>query len=381
MKRPAIAVYMPNLASGGIERMHINLAPAFIAQGYEVIFLLQRYEGALLSSIPEGVRIVCFAKHRTLACLLPLVRFLRKERPQILFSNLGHNNIIAIMASLLAGGPTRVIASYHRAFSAEIEASPSWKYRILPLLSRIALKYAHGIVAVSEGVANDLAKKLKLARSRIKVIYNPVICDAFDSKLSETIDHPSLNDKSTPFILGVGRLVEQKNFALLISAFALIAPRRNIRLVIIGEGPLKQQLEGLAQQYAVENKVEILNFQSNPFPFMRQASMLVMTSRYEGFGNVLVEALACGTSVVSTDCAYGPSEILQNGKYGKLIPVMDKQALAKSMLETLESPLPKEILSSRGRQFTVACSVQDYLEFFSSLERTPITLNNNNPAA
>jgi glycosyltransferase involved in cell wall biosynthesis len=361
--RRSLVIYLPDLASGGAERLHLTMAPAFVEADFAVTFLLHRAEGTLKPYLPPGVRVVSMDCGRTIAGLFPLKRFLQRDRPDILLSNLGHNNIIAIWAAALARVPTRVITSYHSVLSAETAPTARWQYRILPLLSRLFLNRAHGIVAVSQGVADDLARTTGVARNRITVIYNPVVFPDFDRRMAESAPHPWLQNGGPPIILGVGRLVPLKDFATLVAAFTITLRLRNARLILLGEGPARGDLLALTESLGIAQHVSLPGFQSNPFPFMRHAAALVMSSAYEGFGNVLAEALACGTPVVSTDCPYGPAEILAKGRFGRLVPVGDPEAMAKAIIETLDHP-PAEFLQSRGRSFTVERAASEYIRLF-----------------
>jgi glycosyltransferase involved in cell wall biosynthesis len=210
----SVAIYLPNLTSGGAERVHINLAPALIARGFEVTFVVHRREGSLVDAMPAGVRLVSLECTRTLGAFRPLVRFLKKERPDILLANLGHNNIMAIWAAALARVRTRVIVSHHNTLSAECLPERGWQFRVLPFMCRLFIGWAHGIVAVSEGVADDLAKITGIGRDRITVIYNPVITSEFDSRMGGPADHPWLENDRPPVILAVGRLQPMKDFRL-----------------------------------------------------------------------------------------------------------------------------------------------------------------------
>ena len=371
MQRKSLVVYLPDLSTGGVERVHINLAPAFIEAGFDVTFLLHRNVGELASFIPPGVRVITFGCNRTLKSLFPLMRFLRQESPDILLSNLGHNNIIAIWAAMLAKVPTRVIVSWHNTLSAESRANTNWQYRILPWLCRRFLNKADGIVAVSKGVADDLTSVTGIMRDRITVIYNPIVTREFDVLSHEVARHPWLADGAPSFLLGVGRLSAQKDFALLISAFTSVAQTRNIRLILLGEGPLRANFMAQAQTLGVADRLSMPGFLPNPLPFMRKAAALVMSSRYEGFGNVLAEALACGTAVVSTDCPHGPAEVLEDGKYGILVPVGNIEAMAKALTQVLEHPPEKKNLLARGQEFTAERAAGLYISLFNSVSLSP----------
>ncbi len=359
---PSLIIYLPSLASGGAERVYVTLAPEFIKAGFRVTFLLHRAQGEWMKEVPPEVQVVTLGRNHTLACLWPLVRFLKNERPDILLSALGHNNILAICAVAIAHVNTRVVVSQHNALSAECAPGRPWKYRILPLLYRLLLPHADGIVAVSQGVADDMSRTCGIRRNRITVIYNPVITDDFAQRMEAPVTHPWLMETDKiPVFLGVGRLTAQKDFATLISAFAIVNKKYPTRLIILGDGPLRGHLMAHAKKQGVLAKISLPGFQRNPLPFMRQANALALSSRYEGFGNVLAEALSCGTPVVSTRCPYGPSEILGNGQFGELVPIGNARALAKVLLRTFERQPSAEMLKRRGREFTVQRAARNYI--------------------
>lgn len=362
-----LAIYLPTLASGGAEKLHIILSSAFLNAGYDVTFVLHKIKGAYTKQVPEGVKLVELGSERTLACLIPLVKYLRKEQPDILLSNLGHNNIMAIWAGALARVKTRIIASHHSALTFECKTSTQWQYRVLPFLCRVFLPWADANVAVSKGAADDLARATGLPRDKITVIYNPVELVDFENRIHAPVDHPWVKDSSVPYIVGVGRLTQQKNFTLLIDAFAKVAKQEDVRLILVGEGPQHDQLKDQAETLGISDRVSFAGFQPNPLPFMNHASVLAMSSLFEGFGNVIVEALACGTPVVSVDCPYGPAEILEDGKYGKLVPLGNSGTLAEAILQTLDETPDTELLKKRGQEFTVTKTANEYTQLFTML--------------
>jgi glycosyltransferase involved in cell wall biosynthesis len=365
-KSVSLVIFLPTLASGGVERLHINLAPFFIQAGYNVTFLLQRCEGSLVDEIPKGVRVVSLDCHRTLTCIQPLMRFLQRERPDFLVSNLGFDNIISLWARRAARATTRIIVCQHSALSAQKSIYKNAQSHILPILYRIFLGWADAIVSVSSGVARDLAEMTKIPLGRITTIYNPVILPNFDELMNEAVHHPWFAEKKIPVILGVGRLALQKDFITLIHAFARVTQKRNARLLLLGEGPERQTLATLVEKLGLNDHVDFLGFQRNPLPYMHRASLLVMSSRYEGFCNVLVEALGCGTPVVSTDCPYGPAEILDGGRYGRLVPVADPGSMAQAILDALDHPPTTEFLQARGHEFTVQRAANSYIQVFNT---------------
>jgi glycosyltransferase involved in cell wall biosynthesis len=365
-KAQSIAIFLPNLAGGGAERVNILLASQFIKADVKVTFVLQSRTGELIEKIPQGAHVISFDRPRTLACVKPLVRFLEREQPDILLSNMGHNNIVSVWATKLARSPTRVIAVQHSAISFETRHTKNWQHKMLPLLYRLFLPWAHGIVAVSHGVADDLTATTGLPRNRITAIHNPVITPDFEALAAAKADHEWLTDNGPPYILSVGRLTQQKDHATLIRAFAEISSETPARLLILGAGEKRMELDNLVRQLGLSDRVCFAGFQENPVPFMRKAAALVLSSQYEGFGNVIVEALACGTPIVSTDCPYGPKEILESGYYGRLVPVSDSHALGRAIFDTLNEPPRTELLKARGLTFTVDRAFYHYMRLIEN---------------
>jgi glycosyltransferase involved in cell wall biosynthesis len=366
LKGRSLTIYVPNLNCGGLERLQIDLAPFFIAAGLEVTFLLGAARGELLGNVPAEARVVTLNGTQQLKALLPIVRYLRRARPAILLVHTEHTAIISLWARAIARGATRIIVCQHNTLSAQSQRT-RWQYRILPILFRLFLGWADRIVAVSAGVAEDLVTCCGIARARIDVIYNGVVGSDFARKRAAPIDHPWFG-AGVPVIVAAGRMVEQKDFATLITAFATVARERDVRLVLLGDGPLRPSLQEYAQSLGIAERIDMPGFCANLLPYLREAALVVLSSRYEGFSLVLAEALACGTPVVSTDCPHGPAEILDHGRYGRLTPVGDPAALAEAILATLtEAPPPRETLESRGYTFTVSASAEHYLDLFEDV--------------
>lgn len=364
-----IALYLQDLRGGGVERATVDIVPHFLALGSQVTVLLHQRRGELLGSLPAGVPVVAFETSRTSFDLLPLARWLRCERPDVLLASLHHNNVTAMLAAALSRTRTRVVVCQHNALSHEAALMGSWKYRVLPLLYRLMRPLAAGMVAVSRGVANDTAARCGIRRERIAVIHNPVITADFEARAQAPVDHPWLRQREVPVFIAVGRLVPQKDHETLLHAFARLAARRDARLILLGQGPLEGVLRRLARELGVDDRVELAGFQANPLPWVRQATALVLPSRYEGFGNVIVEALGCGTPVISTDCEFGPAEILGDGEFGALVPVGDAEALAQAMAQDLRARWPADVLKARARQFDAASSARRYMWLFRTLLR------------
>jgi glycosyltransferase involved in cell wall biosynthesis len=367
-ERFSIAMYLPHLRMGGAEIAAVRLARSFANQGLELSFILHEGGGELCEMLPPEVRIDTLASHRTTAAFPKLVLRLRDSPPDILLSHMGHNNVAALWARRFARAQTRVIVCQHTVLSAEIAAQNSWQYRLLPYLYRRSLAMADGIVAVSQGVADDLTARVQVPRDRISVINNPVPIEFANSAETEQPDHPWYSD-NIPVFVAVGRLDPAKDFPSLLSAFTLVTRRVPARLMILGDGPLRGEILQLAEQYGIIDKVCLRGFVANPFPYMHRSAALVLSSRYEGFGNVLVEAMACGTPVISTACPSGPAEILDGGRYGRLVPVGNPSALAEAMCEILQNDTtsrnpPPRVLRDRAKQFSEERIAAQYRALF-----------------
>jgi glycosyltransferase involved in cell wall biosynthesis len=224
------------------------------------------------------------------------------------------------------------------------------------------------VIAVSKGIGEELSRITRVDAARIRVIYNGVVTADFQQRASANVIHPSFQ-KGTPVFVAVGRLHKQKDYPTLLRAFAQVLRQRQAELVILGEGDERDELQALATELGIAAHVDFAGFCANPLPLMRQASAVVMSSKFEGFGNVLAEALACGTSVVSTDCPYGPGEILANGRFGLLTPVGEPGALAEAMLRILDAPFDPDLLQGRAKAFEIARCGSHYIDFFEAVLR------------
>lgn len=360
---PRLALYMTEFASGGVQRMNLNLAPRFIAAGYEVTFVVHEAKGALVDSVPANIRIHSLNAPRARNAVRPLADYLKAQKPDILVSSLGQPNLIALLANKMAGCPTKVIVSQRNHLTSQARDMPDWQYKVLPFLYRKFLRHADGIIAVSEGLAQDLVAVTGLPRDRITVIYNPAVPDDIDARAAQPAEHPWFEAK-LPVVIAIGRMVAVKDYATMINAVARVP---EARLMILGEGPLLGELEAQVAALGIASRVAFLGFRDNPFAYLARASTFVLSSRHEGFGNVIAEALACGTPVVTTDCESGPAEIVDHGRYGRLVPVGDVAALADALHQSLTATVDKEQLRRRGQSFSVDRAAEAYLALFGKL--------------
>lgn len=359
-KASRVALFLGFFGGGGVERITANLAHGFVKSGVEIDLLHYDKESPHLWRLPSETRIIPLKASTVYQSLPGIVSYLRRERASALLSASHYMNEVCLLAKLISGSQTRVIVAEHNQLSKKTRNATTFKNRLTPLSSHFLYPWADGIVAVSDGVAKDLAQTANLSLDKITTIYNPVITKEMLTNAEEPVNHPWLTSKKCPVILGVGKLEAQKNFPNLIRAFAKIRAVREARLIILGWGPNRSQLEDLVKELNLEDDVDLPGYVQNPYPYMAHASVFALSSAWEGLPTVLIEAMALKTPVVSTDCESGPSEILAGGKYGHLVPVNDSKALADAILQVL-SGNSKSVDSSWLAQFTLETATQKYL--------------------
>jgi glycosyltransferase involved in cell wall biosynthesis len=352
------------MSGGGAERLHLGLAPLWAERGIDLRLLLDRRAGALLDLVPPQIRVDSLGAERQLDAIPRLVRYLRDDPPDVLIANMEHMAVIAIVARCIARAPTRIIITQHNSLAQQFNRR-SWQWRVLPPLFRWALARADGIVAVSAGVADEMAEITGVSRTRMTVIHNGVVGPEFLAAARLPTANPLASNGEEPLVLGMGRLVAQKDFATLIRAFAELAADSPGRLVILGEGPLRSDLEQLATELGVADQVALPGFAADAPAWLARADLFVLSSAFEGFGNVIAEALAVGTPVVSTDCPHGPSEILEGGRHGRLVPPGDAPAMAAAMRATLAAPGDAAARIVRGFSFDLPTCAEQYATLVS----------------
>jgi len=367
---PLLSLFVPTLDGGGAERVMVNLAGSFAEKDLRVDLVLVRAEGPYLSEVSEGVRVVDLRASRTMLALAPLVRYLRREKPVALLSTLNDANIIALCCRRLAGVRTRLVVRQANMVSIAALNARTVRERVMPHLMNRCYRWADAVIAVSKGVAEDLVATLGLPVEKIRVIYNPAVATVMSAKAEQSLEKHWYSPGQPPVVLGVGRLVQQKDFCTLIRAFARVRKERRARLMILGEGQERPRLEALVRELGLEEDVALPGFVENPHQHMMRAGVFVLSSRWEGFGNVLLEAMAMGTSVVSTNCPSGPAEILEDGKWGKLVPVGSSESLAAAICSTLDDPPDPEGLLRRTMDFSLERIVDRYLEVLLGEDRS-----------
>jgi len=361
MGKQKVALFLPSLRGGGAERVMVNLARGFSEKGLDVDLVLAKAEGPYLSQVPPEVRVIDLHSDRVLASLPHLVRYLLRERPQALLSTLDHANIVALWARKLARVPNRLVVRVANNLSQSASNASSARERLMPRLIHKFYPWADAVVAVSQGVADDLVKTAGLSRERIQVIYNPVVTPDLLEKAKEPLNHAWFAPGEIPVILSVGRLTKAKDYSTLIRAFAQVQREYPARLMILGEGEERPKLETLIRELDLEEDVSLPGFVDNPYAYMARSAVFVLSSVWEGLPNVLIEAMAIGTPVVSTDCPSGPAEILEGGEWGRLVPIGDVEKMTTAIIATLNDPNHPDV-SKRAQHFGVEKSVKAYLE-------------------
>jgi glycosyltransferase involved in cell wall biosynthesis len=362
-------------AAGGAERTTVGLANGLSQRGYGVDLLLLDARGPFLDDILPDVHVVDFATRHVRSSVLRLVRYLRAEKPEVLFSNLDHLNVGALLARRLARAATRVVPIVHIALSQAIAGSKGFRAALLPRAIRWFYPSADAIVVVSQAAADDLVQTCNVPQRLVRVIYE-ILTPGVRERAAAPLDEPWFAPGQPDVILSAGRLTQQKDFPTLIRAFALLRRERRCRLLILGEGEDRRALEELVRELGLEDDVALPGYARNVFAYMARCALFVLSSAWEGMPLVLMEALAAGARVVATDCRGGSSEMLRGGKYGRLVPVGDAGILAAAMGEALcepRHPLPEEAL----RRFALDTIVDQYAALIEELRRKEGGVNAN----
>jgi glycosyltransferase involved in cell wall biosynthesis len=335
--RPRLAFFLPGLYEGGAERVILNLAGGIAARGYPVDLVLARAEGPYMPQVPNCVRLVDLKAPRVLSSVPALTQYLHHEQPTALLSAM-FANLIALWAQRLSGVLERLVISEHNTLSSVVKNQADMRWKWYPRLAGWFYPWATEIIAVSKGIAGDLAQTTTIPQDRIRVVYNPVITPELLAKSKEPLQHTWFQPGEPPVVVSVGRLAPQKGFDVLIRAFSQVRQHRPVRLLILGEGELRVSLEALIHELGLQADLSLAGFVQNPYPYMARAALFVQSSRWEGLPTVIIEALYLGTPIIATDCPGGTREILMDGQYGRLVPTDSPSALADAMELSLESP-------------------------------------------
>ena len=354
---PDISILLPDLRSGGAERLHVNLARDFVSRGYSVEFVLRVRRGELLADMVDGITVHELRAQRVRGSLFPLIGYLRRRRPRSLLAAMWPLTVLAPIAAAFCGYRGRVVVSEHSLPSLSYQDRGPLHKALMRASMFLGYRLADARVAVSRGVAADISELARLEVGRIEVIHNPA---ATGRRYLRDGDSPYLLSANRPVVLAVGTLKAVKRLDVLIRAFARLRHLAGT-LVIVGDGPERSRLEQLCRELGLEDSVLFAGHQVDPGPWYAFADVLVVSSEREGFCNVIVEAMEQGTPVVSTDCPSGPREILQDGRFGVLVEPGDEGALANAIESTILKPHDRLALIRRAAEFGLDRASPAYL--------------------
>lgn len=361
-----ISFFLESLSLGGIGRLTLLLAEGFAARGDQVELVLIKKKGVYFDQLSPSVKLFILGAKRLYFSVNRLGAYLKKAEPDILISANERANVVALITKIIYKPKTKIIISIHTNNSEQLKRQgASLVKRLVLMLARLFYREADKVIAVSRGVKKDAGIFFRIPAEKIMVIYNPIVSNVIIKNKKKPVKHPWVVKDDGPIILGIGRFVKQKDFVTLINSFSeVVKVIPAARLIILGEGEERDLLEKRITDLGLGKLVSLPGYVDNPFSFLYNASLFVLSSMWEGFGNVLVEAMAVGTPVVSTDCPSGPAEILENGKYGMLVPVGDSKKMALSIIKTLKNPPDKEVLIERAKDFTVGKAIASYDNLF-----------------
>jgi glycosyltransferase involved in cell wall biosynthesis len=363
-----LAFLLPNLRGGGAERVALRLIEDFVAQGYAVDLLVMKAEGELMPLLPPQVRVVDLGTSRIRDMVAPLVRYLRATPLEGIQVSMWPLTVVGVLAHRLARSKARIVLSEHITLSKQYGHFSRLRRSLQRASIRLTYPLADARIAVSEQAADDLAAVSGIRRGSVTVVYNPV-----ERPTSAGSDHAIARQawgNASARIISVGSLKPQKNHALLIEAFALLRRERPGKLVILGEGDLRGELEALVTARGLDDDVVLPGFFVDPWPFYATAQVFALSSDYEGYPLVLLEAMRSGLSIASTDCESGPREILDNGAYGRLVPCRDPAALAQAMADALDRPVDPVALQQRAEALSGQDTSDRYLRLMTGRPQT-----------
>ncbi len=360
VRRPDLALLLPNMGAGGVERISLNLVNELVARGYAVDLLLLGRTGVFLQQLRPEIRIYDFRSPRIRYSARPLVRYLKEQKPRATLACMWPLTVVAAVANRLAGSPTRMILAEHTTLS-QPSRQATWLRRALVRTSvRLAYPLAAGVVSVSRGAARDLCRFAGLPPGLVQVIYNPVVGELPGPETGPAELAVPGWEASPVRLLTAGTLKESRDLPNLLQALRLLRQDLDARLLILGDGPLRADVEAQVRRLDLDEHVFLPGAVSNLLPYYRRAHVFALPSRFEGLPTVLIEALAAGLSVVSTDCPSGPREILAHGEFGRLVPVADPAALAAALRETLAWPRNPVDLRQRALDFSIRAGTDAY---------------------
>lgn len=360
--RTDLAILAATSGHSGVDRVIGNLLPGLCAAGLRVALLRIEGHGPYLGALPSGATEVPLGRRHVNSSLLPLARYLGRARPRALLTDKDRVNRVALLAAWLARSSVAVSVRLGTTVSVNLASRGRWERWLQTQSIRRLYPRAHAVLVPSLGVREDLVRHYGLAASRVVVVPSPVVSPAVTARAALAPGHPWLAAKPCPVVLGIGELSERKDFATLLRAFARVRQRRPCRLIILGEGRRRAQLEALAAELGIAADLSLPGHVANPYAYLARADVFCLSSRWEGMPVALIEALAVGTPALSTDCPSGPREVLDDGRVGPLVPVGAAEPMAGAILRLLDAPPSPDSLRQAVSRYSVAASTAAYID-------------------
>ncbi|MGD9169991.1 MAG: glycosyltransferase [Candidatus Thiodiazotropha sp.] len=364
--RPHVCLFILKFGDGGVERMMVNIARGLSLIGVRVDFIVKQTQVPYLHMLPPEVRIIIFQVAKQKAALPKLLDYLKRNDPDILLTAKILDDQVALQAKQRHHGRTRFFLRPGTVLLSIMKARGTHPLRRWMKTRQLASLFnrSDGVVAVSQGVADEVVELSNIPLEKISVIKNPTITPELYQQAEEVIDEPWLAPDQLPLILGIGGLRRAKDFPTLIRAFAIVRKQLPCRLMILGQGNKERALLSLAKELNLVDDFRLAGFVENPYAYLKRAELFVLSSLWEGSPNVLTEAMALGTSCVSTDCPSGPYEVTRGGEVAPLVAMGDPERLAEAMLQTLREPLDPQRLKEAVSDYTLEKSARGYLAAF-----------------
>lgn len=362
-----ITIFYMQLGMGGVPRLCVWLANGFAARGLRVDLVIADASNAFPHTIDSKVRVIDLGAKSVPRATLRLARYLKNLKPRNVLSFVANAIAIVGAAKFLSRSQVNFIACEQIETEIEIRSTRFSPYKIALLLVPVTYRQASRLVAASLGVAESLARVMRIDPSQISIVYNPAYRPEIHDRSKIDVDHPWLRANNANLIVTAARFVPQKDLATLLNAFAVVLTHEpNAKLVVLGDGPLRADLETQAKCLGISESVSMPGSDANPFRWFARAKVFAMSSRWEGFGMTLVEAMACGCNIVSTACPSGPSEILDDGRFGTLVPVADTARLGAAIVNALRAPRAGQRNVDRAKEFSLATSVDGYTKLMQA---------------
>ena len=357
-----ILVVLPNFGGGGAERIHANLANKWVESGHEVIFCVLQKKGPLLSALDNEIKVLDLNCNRILFSLIPLINAIKKTKPEVIVSAMWPLTTVSVFAKILSGSQSKIFLVEHIAYEKTLAKLLGHSLFLIGISKTISYLFASKVISVSRGVESSIRKITFLPNSKFKIIYNGIPIP----KLVKN-EKQKLFSTNKKVLLAAASFSDRKDFPTLIKALSLLFSKgyTDLKLFILGDGPMRDEIKNIIKYLNMDRNVELLGYKSDVYKYMSSSDLFVHSSKVEGFALVIAEALSCGINVVSTDSPYGPSEILENGKFGNLVKVGDAEQMANAIIEKIVNPLDKETLKQHAKKFSIETCAKLYLEEFS----------------